>query len=382
MKYYKPLIVAAFLCVTLFCSCKKNKIVRITGHVSDLTENNFLVFKRLDFTAETLLDTLHTDENGNFRYSLEKGTEQPGYYYLYAGEKKIASLILKKGDRVKIHATADGKMLEVEGSDDSELLRQVNDRLHQTVRKFDSLYVLYEKATGREQKALSLELGSLFIKYKQEAIRFLYAHPRSFVNTSVVFHAFPGQFYVFSDSKDAPLLHRVYDSLYVNYPLSPYVMAIRNRYESMEKTLQMEQLLSQADVSDFPDICLPGLDGQTTCLSSLKGKVVILSYWHSSNVEMRLDNRELAGIYDTYAPRGLEIFQVALDIDKTAWAKAVRDQSLPWISVCDGLGIGSPSVVSYNVETIPVFFIITRQGDIVVRSGDVNEVIRQVKTLF
>ncbi|MFA4998091.1 MAG: peroxiredoxin, partial [Bacteroidales bacterium] len=81
-------------------------------------------------------------------------------------------------------------------------------------------------------------------------------------------------------------------------------------------------------------------------------------------------------------PRGLEIFQVALDIDKTAWAKAVRDQSLPWISVCDGLGIGSPSVVSYNVETIPVFFIITRQGDIVVRSGDVNEVIRQVKTLF
>ncbi|HPW77831.1 MAG: Thiol-disulfide oxidoreductase ResA [Bacteroidetes bacterium ADurb.Bin037] len=382
MKYKISLFAVAFLCAALLCSCKKSDAVRIDGHVSDLAENDYLVLKRLDFTAETLLDTLRTDESGHFGYSLEKGIEQPGYYYLYVGDRKIASLILKKGDRIKVNASADGGRLEVEGSEDSELLRQVSDRLQQTVEKFDSIYVLYKNATGRKQEALSLELGSLYVKYKQEAIRFLYAHPRSFVNTSVVFHTFPGQFYVFSDATDAPLLRRVYDSLYVDYPLSPYVMAVRDRYESMEKSLQMEQLFSQVDMADFPDLCLPGLDGQPVCLSSLSGKVIVLSFWHSANVQMRLDNRELIEIYDRYAARGLEIYQVALDTNKAAWATAVRDQSLPWIGVCDGLGTASPSVVTYNIETIPTFFVINKQGDIIIRSGNVDEVIRQVRALF
>lgn len=77
------------------------------------------------------------------------------------------------------------------------LLQQVNKKFHEAVRKFDSIYPHYEKATGKERERMSLELGSIFIKYKQQAVRFLYQYPGAFVNTSVVFHAFPGQLYVF-----------------------------------------------------------------------------------------------------------------------------------------------------------------------------------------
>ena len=356
--------------------------MQISGKVSDLHEEDVLLFKRLDFSTETLLDTLPVDEEGRFKYTLKKGIEQPGYYYLYAGNRKVAALILKKGDAITVHTTKEGQVNLLEGSEESVLLQQVNKKFHEAVRKFDSIYPHYEKATGKERERMSLELGSIFIKYKQQAVRFLYQYPGAFVNTSVVFHAFPGQLYVFSDPKDALLLRMVYDSLYRDYPFSPHTMAVRDRYESMEKALKMEQALLQAEVSDFPDICLPDRNGRTICLSELKGKHILLSFWHSTNVRMRLDNRELIDLYVRYASKGLEIFQVALDNDKAAWAASVKDQSLPWISVCDGMGVYSSAVTAYNVVEIPTFFIINKNGDIVSRKNQVEEAIEEIKRLF
>ncbi len=382
MKYFTIFFAAAVLGAVLLTSCNEGKIIRIKGTVKDLPQEASLVLKRLDFTTEAVLDTLAVQEDGSFTYRFDAGNDMPGYYYLYNGNKRIAGFILQNGTEVTLEATLDGKILKLEGSPESLLLQEVNKNLKKTAARFDSLYTRYENAPEKEKEALSLELGRLFVKYKQETIRFLYEHPRSFVNTSVVFQSLPRQVYVFSDTRDAALLQRVYDSLYVDYPLSPYVNAVRDRYESMQKAMQMEEAFLNADVADFPNICLPGLDGQNVCLSSLQGKTIILSFWHSGNVEMRLDNPELQEIYDRYAPRGLEIYQVALDTDKTAWATAVREQSLPWISVCDGLGIYSPAVTTYNVVEIPTFFIIDKEGNILQRLSNVQEVIRNVRNLF
>ncbi|MDD3105758.1 MAG: TlpA disulfide reductase family protein [Bacteroidales bacterium] len=382
MKYFKSIIATALLGALLITSCNKGNQTQIKGIVKDFQQEESLVLKRLDFTSETVLDTLTVREDGSFSYRFDTGNDMPGYYYLYAGNKKIAWLILQNGVDVDLEVTRDGRILKLEGSPESLLLQEVNENLKTAAIKFDSLYTHYENAPEKEKEALSLELGRLFVKYKQETIRFLYEHPRSFVNTSVVFQSLPRQVFIFSDTRDAALLQRVYDSLSVDYPLSPYVNAIRDRYESMQKAMQMEDAFLNAEVTDFPNICLPGLDGQDVCLSSLKGKTIILSFWHSSNVDMRLDNRELQEMYNRYSPRGLEIYQVGLDTDKTAWATGIRDQDLPWISVCDGLGIYSPAVTTYNVVEIPTFFIIDKEGNIRQRLSNVQEVIREVKTLF
>lgn len=382
MKYFKSIIATALLGALLITSCNKGNQTQIKGIVKDFQQEESLVLKRLDFTSETVLDTLTVREDGSFSYRFDPGNDMPGYYYLYAGNKKIAWLILQNGVDVDLEVTRDGRILKLEGSPESLLLQEVNENLKTAAIKFDSLYTHYENAPEKEKEALSLELGRLFVKYKQETIRFLYEHPRSFVNTSVVFQSLPRQVFIFSDTRDAALLQRVYDSLSVDYPLSPYVNAIRDRYESMQKAMQMEDAFLNAEVTDFPNICLPGLEGQDICLSSLKGKTIILSFWHSSNVDMRLDNRELQEMYNRYSPRGLEIYQVGLDTDKTAWATGIRDQDLPWISVCDGLGIYSPAVTTYNVVEIPTFFIIDKEGNIRQRLSNVQEVIREVKTLF
>ncbi len=376
---FQFLAVVSVASVMLF-SCNNADRVSLQGNVSGIPQDSALVLKRLDINIESIVDTVKYDENGNFKYSYQ--ANQPGYYFLYAGGVKVASLVLMPGDRVKVKASATDKSFDVEGSGESLLYKQADSLFGRSFRTFDSLYVVYRSAPENEKDSLSLQLGRMFIKYKQAAIRFMYSNPRSFVNTAVAFHAFPDQMYVFSDAKDAPLLKRVYDSLQPLYPSSVYISALRERYESLEKALSFDSALSNVVVTDFPDMCVPDMNGQPVCLSSLKGKTILVSFWHSQNVDMRLDNRELLDLYDEFSARGLEVYQVALDTDKTIWASSVREQSLPWISVCDGLGAASSAVATYNISQIPTYFIIGSDAEIKTRLNSMAQVEKEIRSLF
>ena len=380
MKVYLHFLTVVSVASVMLFSCNKADRVSLQGTVSGIPPDSALVLKRLDINSESVVDTLTYDDRGNFSYRYQ--TSQPGYYFLYAGGVKVASLVLMPGDRVKVKASATDRTCNIDGSGESLLYKQADSVFGRSFRTFDSLYVIYKSAPENEKDSLSLQLGRMFIKYKQTAIRFMYSNPRSFVNTAVAFHAFPDQMYVFSDAKDAPLLKRVYDSLQPLYPASVYVTALRERYEALEKALYFDSALSKVVVTDFPDICVPDLKGQPVCLSSLKGKTILVSFWHSQNVDMRLDNRELLDLYDEFSGRGLEVYQVALDTDKTLWASTVREQALPWINVCDGLGVASSAVATYNISQIPAYFIIGSDAEIKMRLNSMAQVEKEIRLLF
>ena len=69
-------------------------------------------------------------------------------------------------------------------------------------------------------------------------------------------------------------------------------------------------------------------------------------------------------LYEDYHSKGFEIYQAAIDPDKAGWAQVVKQQNLPWISVCDGLGADSPYVVTYNLQALPATYIIA-DGELV-----------------
>lgn len=372
---------AVSVLLTAVAACSQTPSISLSGTVSGLDEQTPLVIKRLDFSVEYVLDTLETQE-GAFSYNIPVDNDEYGYYYMYAGTTKIAGLILKLGDKVTLTTTATGKPCVIEGSEQSLLLQEADTRFNDALHRFDSLMALYRVAPETQQEALNIELGRTFVKYKQDAIRFMFTHPKAFANTAVAFRAFPGPLYVFSDNKDAPMLQRVYDSLQPLYPSSPYVGAIRDRSKTMEQALQLETAFANVTVSDFPDICLPDIQAQTQCLSSLKGKVIVLAFWHSQNVDMRLDNQDLLSFYDRYNANDFAIYQVALDTDKPLWASTLREQSIPWISVCDGQGAYSAAVTTYNVTQVPTYFIIDREGDLLSRQSTTDGVEKILKGLF
>ena len=66
----------------------------------------------------------------------------------------------------------------------------------------------------------------------------------------------------------------------------------------------------------------------------------------------------LAPVYNDFKSKGFEIYQVAIDVDKASWARTVKEQNLGWINVCDGLGTASPAVGAYNVNRLPVSYLL------------------------
>jgi len=114
-----------------------------------------------------------------------------------------------------------------------------------------------------------------------------------------------------------------------------------------------------------PEISLPDLNGYTIKLSSLKGKVVLLDFWASWCLPCRKNNPNLIKLYEKYKGLGFEVYSVSLDSKEKDWKKAVEQDNLKWpINVYDKKGWYAKSTYDYGVDSIPLNFLIDKEGKI------------------
>ena len=350
--------------LTFSCSSDKATLkAKIVG-----LKNADVVLKVLEINKQKAVDTLKTDENGLIKFTTKIKGKAPNFYYLYYRDNKIASMVLLPGDNIYITTDTLGASQNVEGSPESILLLEIEKNLTTSSTKFDSLYALREQASLAGNKALydslGYKLGALYVKSKQAAIKHLYSYPRSITNIPLLYFRFPNNLPLFGDVRDVLLFQKVYDSLQPVYPQSSFLNVLLDEISLRSKSDAFNSKLLDASEVGFPDISLPDTKAKVRTLSDLSGKVVILLFWSVSDVNQKIFNRDLLSLYDKYYARGLEIYQVSVDTDKTAWANTVADQQLPWINVCDGLGSSSPAVITYNVQKAPTLYVIDKSGSI------------------
>jgi peroxiredoxin len=381
----KKIFFATLLIVSVL-SCSGPDSIKIKGTVEGADEG-VLVLKKLEVSAQRVVDSLDYKENGSFSANIDPGDETtPNFYYLYYNDNKIASLLLYPGDRVEVVTDTSGVNPRTSGSEESHMLSEVEKRLTQANIRFDSLMTLMTAATqsGDQERAseLNYELGKLYVKQKQWAIKHVYEHPRAISNVLLLFHRFTPELPLFADVKDVLLLRRAHDSLSLVMPGSPYLQKIYAQIEEREKSELFNSKILAASQTGFPELKLPDTKAQERSLSALEGNVVLLTFWSVTEAEQRMLNQEYLSLYRKYNQRGFEIYQVSLDTDKTAWATTVKEQQLPWINVCDGLGAGSISVRTYNITGLPSNYLIDKEGNVVAKDIYGNELEREVSKLL
>jgi len=128
------------------------------------------------------------------------------------------------------------------------------------------------------------------------------------------------------------------------------------------------------------DIELTDNRGRQQRLTDLKGKVVLLDFHVFGMEDSPKRILELREYYNKYHAQGLEIFQVSLDGDEHFW-KQMTD-ALPWICVRDADGLNSSLLMRYNVPSVPEFFIIDRQNNLVKRSSQIKDLDAEIKRLL
>lgn len=111
-----------------------------------------------------------------------------------------------------------------------------------------------------------------------------------------------------------------------------------------------------------------------------KGHPVILNFTSYTAEASPAVNLALNKVYEQYASRGLQIFQVAFDADEYAWKQSARN--LPWITVYNSAHDGTEALMKYNVGSLPATFVIGADGEIKSRVDNLAELNAAVARAF
>lgn len=344
MKNYKILIAVLPLVALASCSPK----VKVEGVLVGSSEKT-IVAKRLEPSSMSLLDTLKTDKNGKFSFKVKVEDGQPEFVYLFCGDRKIASLILEKGESVTLEADTLGNYTTA-GSKGSALMEQV-----------DKSYSAFASAvlTAAKGPDANGEIARLYVDHYRESVKFVMSNPTSLACIPVLYERLNDLTPIFAQSTDAIHFRKICDSLKEIYPNSRYVRALEAETQRRENVLEIEGRVSSAKVSNYPEITLPSLDGEKVALSGVDAKVVMIHFWNSAEPTHKMFNLDvLQPLYEQYHDKGFEIYSISFDTDKAAWASVVKSQNLSWINVVDTRGAASTYLPLYNVQELPTSVLI------------------------
>lgn len=381
MKKLAVLGLAALMAV----GCSKNNGAQINAQIEG-AGNAEVVLYQLAVNQVKTVDTIKTGADGKFSYTVAMPEAAPDFYYLTYKGNKLASLVLKAGDKVSVKVDTLGAGLAIEGSEESLLLGQYEKGLAtvsaQMAQMSEQMNAAIEKKDLAAAEELKIKMGKSYVNYRRDLIKTIMENPYSFANINALYQQVGQQLPVFSSENDYLLVERVHDSLATLYPSSVYLQSLKEQISGAKNAIALAEKIYEAETKSFPNLSLPDINAKNVELSSLEGKPFILMFWTISEPSQKMFNNDLKELYRKYRSSGLEIYQVSLDEDKTAWASAVKDQQLPWISVCDGKGPASPAVVAYNLLTVPTMFVFNAKGDLVANGnltdkGELENAIRK-----
>jgi hypothetical protein len=355
----KVLMILAATVMAASCSTK----AVIDGTVASAPSSEVIV-KLLDINRYEVLDTVATDAAGKFTYKVEVAAGQPEFVYVFYKDTKIASLILEAGDNVAVEADTLGNY-SVAGSEESLRLAQVEKDFAASLLKLNDLALKIETASEKEIKEISREMSQEYIRYYRDRVKYIMQNSRSLTVVPVLFQNFSAELPVFAQNTDAIHFRNIADSLELAYPDSRYVKALRKEADQRYRYLELQAQIDNAEEVSYVDIELPNEKGEKVKLSDVESKVVLIYFWNASDASQKMFNQDvLKPLYADYHKKGLELFQISLDVDKAVWAKAVKEQELPWVNVCDIRGGQSPYAALYNIAVTPSMFILN-DGELV-----------------
>ncbi len=370
----------------LLLSCSRGEKVEITGFVEN-ADKGMIYLDEQGISEIRQIDSVRLKKDGSFR--LKDRIENPTFYNLHTGNQQIIPLLLTPGTSAEIQADMQDFIngYEIYGSEESLYLLEMNRTLAVTKHQVDSIRkVLQENPDADEEftRELAASYDEIIQGQRRYSIQFILEHISSMASIYTLYQKIDDDNFVLNENRDIQLVKITSESLDTIWPGSEHVQALKRDAANLEENLYSQRWRQVVETveSTFPEIRLPDPNGDTIALSSLKGKVILLSFWASWDQASVSHNIPLKGIYRSYHSRGLEIYQVSFDNEREAWVNAIQFDELPWVNVSE-LSYPESSVAHiFNLEELPVVFLIDRKGEIVGKNFNRIDLDRNIQRLL
>ena len=372
-KFY--LIMKRFLILLLpiliLNGCHVKNTFTVNGVIND-QKQDYIYLNKIDVNTPVLMDSSKISKKGSFRFKVK--ASEPDFYQIGYSVSDFVTILAEPGEKLKIRFN--GKSLfenyTVTGSRGSEQVRMLDLRLAETKRKLDSLSTLYEntaKEPGFEEKGpmLEEEFNNLVKDLRKKNIEFIITNMNSMASIKALYQKINEETYVLYDPRDLQYLKIVSDSLGHHYPNSRHVQALTQDLKNEMNQLYSRQIQRMADT--LPEIKLDpnlkDLNGKRIALSSLRGRIVLLTFWSARSKECIAENLQLKEFYRNYNRKGFEIYQINLDENESDWKAAINFDELPWISTREDDPLDPKYARLFNVQNLPTNYLYDRNGVII-----------------
>lgn len=368
-------------------ACDSESKFKVEGEVSG-ADGKMLYLEASALEGIIPLDSVKLKGDGSFSFKHLR-PESPEFYRLRVDEKVINfSVDSTETIRLKAPYADFSTAYTVEGSANSEKIKELT--LKQ-IKLQSEVNTLIQDMQSRKIASDVFEdsLAAVLKAYKDEVkINYIYAAPNTAAAYFALFQKL-NNYLIFdplNNKDDIKCFAAVATSLNNFYPHADrsknlyniVIKGMKNTRTPQQKVVEVPQeAVSEIGVID---INLRDMKGNPHKLSDLKGKAVILDFTIYQSAVSPTHNYMLRDLYDKYAAKGLEIYQVSLDADEHYW-KTTAD-NLPWICVRDVNGIYSSVAAAYNVQAVPALFLINRKCELSARGETIKDLETAVKALL
>ena len=370
----------------LMTSCdSKGKSFRINGEITS-AEDKVLYLEHRSLGGIQMLDSVKLKKNGKFTFK-EKAPENPEFYQLRLGDQVIIFAV----DSVEtFNIAADGADLyntyNIEPAMLNEQIKEVI-KMQRTTKEDISKMVTQHEGGEIDDVTFMENVDSVLTVYKDYANKLILGNPSSAAAYYAVFQKID-DYLIFDpyDKKDYAMFGAVATSWNRFYPetertkhLYEFTMnALRTRKQQDKQS----DFLNNVTVTEtqLPDVSLLDVKGQTIKLSTFKGNYVLLDFTvYKSEFSIR-HNELLKNVYNKFKSKGFEVYQISFDSDAHFWKNVAVE--LPWTTVFDPQSVNSILLKNYNVRELPTAYILDKEGDLLKRIEDFENLESYISQLF
>ena len=118
-----------------------------------------------------------------------------------------------------------------------------------------------------------------------------------------------------------------------------------------------------------PQFRLPDIDGNRVDLADYQGKVVVLHFWSTTCSMCKFIYPSLRNIAQEYSGDEVALIGVSKDGDFDALRAMIKEEQFTWPQICEGNGWKDTVFKLYNVDRMPIEYIIDRDGKVAFKLG-------------
>lgn len=366
-----------------FTACKDGKShFTVKGKIEGASDSTLYLYKR-GITGADLVDSAKIGKDATFKIESES-PQYPDLYVLALG-KQMIHLAVDSIETIEVAGKYKGFATgyQVKGSAQSDLIRklylkqlEVSKTLKQLKSQLDKKEIADSTYQNRARQSTTA--------YREMAKEIILGNLRDLSAYYALFQQIDG-YTVFDplvkeDSRYYAAVATAWDTYHSKSPraehLKNYTLNTLAKRRAMEgKSPSIMEKATTVDASEFYNISLPGIDERNVDLKSFRGKTVLLDFTVYQDENAPAHNVALNKAYQKFKDSGFTIYQVSFNTPIHLWRTSANN--LPWVCVRED-NPNSTLAARFNIQSLPTMFLINKQGEIVKRIENKDNVSEEV----